>query len=315
MHLKRSLSCGLLSVLATVTVQQAQATCCCPRTLCYVPVSNLRGYVDLGYQRALSAELPSSTYEVLPGTGINFSLFPQGKFTKNNLFVETGLLWTQPFPHYSPYFPYANLGLRYQTNNVDGITVPMTLNIMLDDINFTDTAPYKFMQNSLWTTAKVDVYRWDRFMPYVSGAIGITWHQVKPQNSFSFLKIKDVPLATYVTAGDNTREFSYNLGAGVDYMVTNNFWLSLGYQYTYYGDISAKASGVAINTNVAVGADEEVKKEFEKIEEKLKDKIEKLKEQASKTAIVEIPNPILKPFHFKHLNTHSIQLTGRYLFG
>lgn len=295
MGIKRTLSYGLLSVFATATVP-AQATCCCPRTICYIQVSNLRGYVDLGYERALSADLPSSSYGYEgEKTAVNFSLSPQGKFTKNNLFVETGLLWTQPFAHSSPYFPYANLGLRYQINNLNGDTTAMNLSFEPPDksLTFVATAPYEFTQKSLWTTAKIDVYRWGRLMPYVSGAIGTTWHQVKPKNNFD-LQFNNTPFFAYSTEGENNRDFSYNLGAGLDFMVTHNLWLSLGYQYSYYGDTSVKSNFIGLNDD-------------------------------GKELIIDLKSSLLnndpnlntffKPFHFNHLNTHSIQLTGRYLFG
>ena len=130
-------------------------------------------------------------------------------------------------------------------------------------------------------------------MPYVNGGIGITWNQVKPKNNF-ILQVNNTPLLAYSTEGQNNRDFSYHLGAGLDFIITNNFWLSLGYQYSYYGDTSVKSNLISFNDDT-------------------KDKIKDIK----KDLLTQDPNlnTFFKPFYFKHLNTHSIQLTGRYLFG
>lgn len=298
MDIKRSFIFGLCTLLSIISTQ-SQAACCCRRPICYFPpVSNMQGYVDASYGKSMSAHLPSSSYALGPeNEGFKFSISPQEKFSKNNFFVETGLLWSQPFLKNSLYLPFLNLGIRYQMNNLNDNSTSMRLDFFIPEnggIFLRSVTPYRFSQRSLLTTFKLDLYRGDRWMPYVNGGLGTTWQHADQKDAFNIVTPDEKPILKYLTNDRENKDFTYTLGAGLDFLITENFWLSLGYQYNNYGDISIKSNLLGSNPEAI-------------------DKLMELKEK-----LLEFDptiNTFFKSFKLNNLSTHTIQLTGRYLFG
>lgn len=124
MYFKRAIIFSVLIILSTITVQ-AQATHSYRKPICCVSSpSTMHSYIDIGLAKAFHAHLPSSNYDVFFNSddkvgSLNFSLSTQEKIYKNNLFMELGLSWSQPFMKNSPYFPFINVGLRYQVSNLN----------------------------------------------------------------------------------------------------------------------------------------------------------------------------------------------------
>ena len=90
--------------------------------------------------------------------------------------------------------------------------------------------------------SKADIYEWKRFMPYIALGLGASFNRISQFfiNSAMF----GISLEVLLTTSD----FSYNVGAGIDYQVKDDFWLTLGYFYDNFG--KNKVGAVYTNNTV-----------------------------------------------------------------
>lgn len=267
----------------------------------------MHGYVDIGLGKAWHTHFDSPVNNLTFNDRDNLilSLSPNEKFYKNNLFMELGLSWAQPFMKNSPYFPFVNVGLRYQVNNLNEQITSMGLHARSKDVDsdfqdivgiaflFNNPQEFIFSQNSLLMTFKLNLYRWRYLMPYINGGFGTTWHQVIQNNGLE-KQTTNSALFNYLADYKKNKEFTYNVGLGVDFVVTENFWLSFGYQYNYYGNLSVNLNYIGINVDAV-------------------DKLKALKEDF--LGQDSMKNLFFKPFQFNNLSTQTLQLTGHYVFG
>jgi hypothetical protein len=267
-------------LLPFVSTLQAKGLCDCSDTLVS---AKSRLYVDLGLGQAFDTHLPSAGYTsaVLPSPPFGpdermiMQLTPKEHYSANNLMLETGFLWSEPYQVGSPYFPFVSLGLRYQYSNFSNKKTLMKLSINGE----TSQNNYKLSQNSLLANLKMDFYRWDRVMPYANLGLGVSWNKNKPQGPF----FTDGGITKWTSSSSQNKSFSYQVGIGLDYLVAENFWLSLGYSYDNFGLVEVakfSASGDALPDDARLAFDS-----------------------------------VAQPFNFRNLTAHTIQLTGRYVFG
>lgn len=136
-------------------------------------------------------------------------------------FVGIGYQWTQD----SQWFPYLNVGLQHRYTapiNVAGIsnTAP---------VNTTDYT-YRMQQESWLIMTKADIYKWKRFMPYLTAGMGASFNRI------SQLFVNAPDFANQLTGSTtHSSDFSYNFGGGIDFIVKDDFWLSLGYFFDDFG--------------------------------------------------------------------------------
>jgi opacity protein-like surface antigen len=147
---------------------------------------------------------------------------------------EVGYIWTHPFtsnPN-SFFLPFMSLGIQYRH------TKPVTLTtVALPENQAAVIIPYRVEQNSALLTWKIDFHQWfNRVMPYLNLGLGASWNhtsQAEPVNSNPGLP--DQPLVN--TNSKTNTAWNYSLGAGLDFIVATNFWLSLGYSYDNFGQL------------------------------------------------------------------------------
>lgn len=300
MDRKQILIFGLCTLMSIIT-HQAQATCCCRRPICYFPsTSNMQGYVDVGIGESFPIfnnkpspslfQLYTSSSGPEENENSTITLFPKNSDQSKNLQVETGLLWRNPLYNTS-YFPFISLGLSYQYNLNENKVIKLN-EIYFNDENkfsYSHTADYEYSVNSLLAKMKVDFYRWRFIMPYFSIGLGKAWQKMEQKKLFDLRLIENYPsgLVKLYTVNSKKSSFTYALQGGLDFIVTDNFWLSLSYQYNHLNSIHLKTRLTAINKTV--------EKDMEK-----RDLINRIK---------------TKSFNFNNLSTQTIQLTGRYVFG
>jgi opacity protein-like surface antigen len=250
-------------------------------------------YVDVGFGQAFDSHLPSTGYTLAGANSnmkpfvITFLLLPRKHLLSENIILETGFLWRDAYQADSPYFPFVSVGMHYHYSNAYQKKIPMNLNLKVqfrsesEDINI--TINHIFLQNSLLANLKMDIYRWGRIMPYINLGLGASWNESKQQAPL--FNLDDIPklklLLTSPSSSLQMTSFSYQVGAGLDFLVTENFWLSLGYNYNNFGR-------VVVDKFLVIGSGSS--------EEKL-------------------INSLVQPFSFRDLTSQSIQLTGRFIFG
>lgn len=152
--------------------------------------------------------------------------------------VEGGYRWSNAGQIPFAYF----LGLRYRylsTNNMSGNI------LVLNDPAF----PYGFNYDTSAQTfslfAKIDLIELHGFSPYITGGIGGV---IMRFSNYSEYPKSDVSIArdSAAFASNSSYNFTYDLGAGIDYYVTQNWLVSLGYDYLNFGKL--KTGNGAFNT-------------------------------------------------------------------
>ncbi|MGB6976846.1 MAG: outer membrane beta-barrel protein [Gammaproteobacteria bacterium] len=157
-----------------------------------------------------------------------------------------GYLWSQP----QAWFPYFGLGLDY-TFAAQSKVSGQVQTFATPDQNFYNFS-YKFSRQTAMLFGKIDLYNFYNFMPYIWAGIGPSFNQasdyqeeVNPNNPPT-LEVEN-PDGTEQTIlnprvspnfgkGTNT-SLATAVGAGIDYVIYNNLWVSAGYRYGYYGHI------------------------------------------------------------------------------
>lgn len=130
------------------------------------------------------------------------------------------------------WLPATSLSLDYTytfSSHVNGV---IFVNNLADAKNF--TFKYDISQQIPMAKLKLDLYRWQQWMPYVSAGAGVAFNRV--------YRYSDAPIpgATLMNrrSGFNSAtssQFAGSLGAGLDYWLNYSSQISLGYELSYYG--------------------------------------------------------------------------------
>lgn len=207
--------CVFLYVVPSL-LYAAPVPCCCAKAHYHHPH---RLYFDLGVGKTYDYARSNSFLE---NNGLVLgNLTTLTSYSTPFFFVGIGYQWTQD----SPWFPYFNLGLQHRYTapiNVAGIsdTAPVT----------TTDYTYRMQQESWLIMTKADIYKWKRFMPYLTAGMGASFNRI----SQFFVNAPD--FENQLTGSTtHTGDFSYSFGAGIDFIVKDDFWLSLGYFFDDFG--------------------------------------------------------------------------------
>ena len=267
------ISLSVLSVFSLSTLAQAR-----PYTI--IPTSSSHAYVDLGLGQALTYRADSGSV-IVPG-GPSLSLQPKNSGLPQSLSIGGGWLWPQMYRAESPYFPFVSLGLYYQHTNLFDTKKPVELHELVHSIHFDQPANYVFSQDGLMANLKMDIYRWKYMMPYLGVSLGASWNQIKEKQPL-LLAIDPSVTVPFTTEDQRTTSFSYSLGAGLDFPVTEKLWFSLGYSYSNFGRV--QAGDICLPTSPTPPSN-----------------------------VVCTHNGFGNLDHFGNLTTQTILLTGRYVF-
>lgn len=186
---------------------------------CYHPH---RLYFDLGVGKTYDYA-SSNSFLITPSGSALGNLKTGNSYSTPFFFVGIGYRWARD----NPWFPSVNMGLQHRyTSPINVFGVSQALSV--------DPAPtsynYRLQQESWLLMTKADIYKWQRFMPYVALGLGASFNRI------SQLFINSSTFANQLGGSTNlTSDFSYNVGAGIDYQVKDDFWLSLGYFYDNFG--------------------------------------------------------------------------------
>jgi opacity protein-like surface antigen len=135
-------------------------------------------------------------------------------------FIGLGYQWTQD----AQWFPYLNVGLQHRYTAP--INVAGNSNTTLNTTNYT----YHVQQESWLIMTKADIYKWKRFMPYLTAGMGVSF------NRMSQLFVNTSNIANQLSGSTTlSGDFSYSFGGGIDFIVKDDFWLSLGYFFDDFG--------------------------------------------------------------------------------
>lgn len=130
------------------------------------------------------------------------------------------------------WLPAYSLALQYTYTDAAQINGFIYVNNFPDSKNF--TYQYDVSQQLAMAKLKVDLYRWQRLMPYVSASAGAAFNRAHNYAA------KPIPGATFMQRRDGfndktNTQFAGAIGVGLDYGISNQAQLSLGYELAYYG--------------------------------------------------------------------------------
>lgn len=220
----------LLLIVILPSLVQAE-TCCCQNKkttlLCVSPPKPLPSwYMDVGLGWVFSQKLGTSYL-----ARINF---PSDRYNSPKAdqalmgFLSGGYVWSRQ----TDWLPFTSLGLEYSYD------IPTRVKGVIEEFSMPEQAnfnyKYKIAHHNLLLVGKVDLYRWLNWMPYISGGVGLSWNRF---NGYGEQAISKLPSPKPNSAFTNKAEanFSYSLGAGLDYIFNRNLWGGLGYRYDHFG--------------------------------------------------------------------------------
>lgn len=137
-----------------------------------------------------------------------------------------GYVWKFDYP----LVPYASLGLEYSYMPVSRVHGNIYAKAEIPAYIY----QYNISHSNLRLLGKANFRAWKGFMPYVSLGLGGSCNIMDKYKEKSLSEPRTVP--TFFR-GLKAYEFSYSLGAGLDYRCTRDFILSLGYRYDDFGSI------------------------------------------------------------------------------
>lgn len=152
--------------------------------------------------------------------------------------VQAGYRWYRD----TKWIPSYALGLRYEhifTKNVTGMVTQYSDPAFA---NYSYTWGINADVISLYS--KFDFLQISRCMLYVDFGLGISFTQSHAYNETAFPSVIARTSPDY--ASSVNKQLAYNVGAGLDYVLSKDFLLSAGYTYQFFGNL---VSGYGQGTN------------------------------------------------------------------
>lgn len=182
------------------------------------------------FGESAGATFPKVTNYHFVGTGPGW---PDDLYTNHD--VETvglfsligGYAWTTN----NQWLPFYSLGATYTyalPAEVSGTIFQYSLP-QFENYNY----QYKIQRQSFLGIIKADIYRYQNVMPFFSLGLGLSANRA---NHYREVAINQVtPRVSPGFQAKTDTHFSYTLGTGIDYVIKNNLWLGLEYNYGHFG--------------------------------------------------------------------------------
>lgn len=143
-----------------------------------------------------------------------------------------GYTWSRP----DVWLPYYSLGVQMAYTStttisgyIDQYSLPAFRNYNFD---------YEVSMLNIMGTAKVDIYRWQQLMPYLTAGLGIANYATSNYNETALSGV--TPRVSPGFGNGSGNNFSYSVGLGLDYILLNNIWFNAEYNYTNFGVVSTE---------------------------------------------------------------------------
>lgn len=160
----------------------------------------------------------------------------QDTFTINNPTATiTQFLVGYRFHQAKQYFPYYQLFFRYQhfiDTNIEGT---------IDQYNLPGFTNYNYRMNyeaDLFTlNGKFDVVEYKKFLPYIAIGLGGILNHVNSYKEYALANV--TPRTSPAYNGDTSGKLAVSVGLGIDYILSDNIWLTLGYEHIFQGNLKS----------------------------------------------------------------------------
>ena len=185
--------------------------------------------LDLGF--AFSQHNTTMTVDNGSGAPSPFNLDQYS--TKNQRNTTLGLQIGKRWVHDQSIFPIIALGLRYQhffESDIDG-SVTQYSNPLYRNYSY----QWPISTNIVSLNSKLNIVQFKQFLPYVSAGVGAAFNRSGDYEESPYTTI--TPRFSPDYASKNKSNFYYDLGLGVDMLLTPQWMISLGYNYQSIGDV------------------------------------------------------------------------------
>ncbi|KTD11736.1 Sporulation related domain protein [Legionella gratiana] len=96
---------------------------------------------------------------------------------------------------------------------------------------------WKLSTLALTADTKLNLFHFSTFSPYVNGGLGVSFNEAR---SFNETALPGVTARISPAYSDHTlTQFTYHVGAGIDFSFIPNWLLSAGYEFESFGDFSS----------------------------------------------------------------------------
>ncbi|MBV8803107.1 MAG: outer membrane beta-barrel protein [Gammaproteobacteria bacterium] len=176
----------------------------------------------------------------------NQDLFSIQTLKDANVQLVAGYRWQNK----TNFFPCSNIFFQYRSyinNDISGSIEQFSLP------EFTNyNYRMKYSADLLTLNGKFDLIEYERVMPYVSGGAGIIINSLYDYSESPTANVTPRISPGYTT--NNSTHMALTLGAGLDYILTENYWLTLGYEHVFQGSIkSGSGQSTWSNTSLHFG--------------------------------------------------------------
>lgn len=164
----------------------------------------------------------------------------QSVHTQGLIALGAGYMW----PTCKKWLPYYSIGLNYQYGFPAHVVGKINQFSLAQFANY--DFRYRIQRQTLFANLKGDIVNWYEFMPFVAIGAGVSFNKIDDYNESPMPGI-DARISPGFTS-NTTTNFSYLLGAGIDYFIPQSTYIiSLEYQYGYFGHVK---TGVGISSFV-----------------------------------------------------------------
>ena len=205
--------------------------CCISYSLCAQSTST-HGNWYVG--ESIGAFIPKIAHNIYVGTGSGWladRYHSRGIDSVADFSLLGGYRWSRD----SEWLPFYSLSARYTS------ALPAKTRGTLFQFNVLEFNnyhyQYKVQRQNILGVAKVNLYNYHRFMPFITVGLGESINRMK--------EFSETPLSTIIPRtspgfrNKSNHEFSYIIGAGIDYLLANNLWMGIEYHYGHYGTIQS----------------------------------------------------------------------------
>ncbi|VEB32304.1 Opacity protein and related surface antigens [Legionella sainthelensi] len=113
-------------------------------------------------------------------------------------------------------------------NNIMQYSLPEFLNYSYD---------WKLSTLALTADTKLNLFNFSKFSPYVNGGLGVSFNEARAFNETAFPGI--TPRVSPAYTNHTLTQFTYHVGAGLDFLFVPNWLFSAGYEFESFGDFSS----------------------------------------------------------------------------
>ncbi|CDZ76306.1 Opacity protein antigens [Legionella massiliensis] len=150
---------------------------------------------------------------------------------QTQLAVSGGYRWSrdeQWLPNYSLGLQYKHIFAKNVGQTIMQYSLPEFTNYNYD---------WKLQSNVILANTKLNIVNYSRFSPYLTGGIGVAFNNA---HGYKERALPDVtPRVSPAFSNHASNEFAFNVGAGLDYQLSDSFLLSLAYEYQDLGKVSS----------------------------------------------------------------------------